>query len=86
MQCTTFLLPPPKKKDQNTYPSIGLAYEPIPCCSSCQIWLAMRYTTLVSDLSLVESFFQGQVLGTDMVFLFAKSRVEDCLEAVKLGV
>ena len=42
IQCITFLLPPPKR---TSYPSIGLAYEPIPCCSSCQIWLATRYNT-----------------------------------------
>ena len=49
-----------ERKYYSCCPLIGLAYEPIPYCSSCQIWLAMRYRPLLSDLP---TFFSGgQVL------------------------
>ena len=56
--------------------------------------MLQQLPNLVSDviyymsIGLVPSgiLFPSQVLGTDIVFLFAKSRVEDCLEAVKLRV
>ena len=36
-----FFPPPPERKDNSSCHSIGFAYEPIPCCSSYKIWLAM---------------------------------------------
>ena len=36
-----------ERKDYSCWPSVGLAYEPIPYCSSYQIWLAMRYTGII---------------------------------------
>ena len=46
-----------ERKDYGCSPPIGLAYEPVPYCSGCQIWLAMRYNTLLSDLSVSRFFF-----------------------------
>ena len=49
--------------------SIGLAYEPIPCCSSCQVWLATQYNTWLSDFSTNRFFFSKQVgAWTDVIF------------------
>ena len=50
--CITFFLPPPKRKDYSFCPSIGLAYEPIPCCSCCQVWLATLNNIWLSDTFL----------------------------------
>ena len=47
----------PKKDYQSSCPSIGLAYEPIPCCSNCQIWLVTWYSTWLSHLSNNRIFF-----------------------------
>ena len=69
-----------ERKDYSYCPPIGLAYEPIPYCSSCKIWLAMRYNTLLSDLSTSRFFFfRGEVLELINISS-AISRVEDCLE------
>ena len=45
-----------ERKNYSCSPPIGLAYEPKPYCSGCQIWLAMRYNTL-SDLSVSRFFY-----------------------------
>jgi len=68
-----------ERKDCSYCPPIGLAYEPIAYCSSCQIWLVMRYNTLLSDLSTSRFFTEDRCLNRCNIS-FAISRIEDCLE------
>ena len=77
--CATFLPPLLKWKDNNCSPSIALAYNLIPFCSSCQIWLVMIYT--YQTCPLVELFFKDKYLNECNTSV-AKSWVEDCLELI----
>ena len=73
-----------ERKDYSCCPPIGLAYEPIPYCSGCQIWLAMRYNTYICYIII--RLVRQQILFSEDRCLyrcnisFAISRVEDCLE------
>ena len=73
-QHVTFLLPPPKRKYQSSCPSIGLAYEPIPCCSNCQILLATRYITWLSHLSTNRIFSSEDRCLNDVIFRLLNPR------------
>ena len=64
-----------ERKDYSCCPPIVLTYEPIPYCSSCQIWLGMRY----NKTCLLIFFFEDRCLNRCNI-LFALFRVEDCLE------
>ena len=57
------------RKDCSCCPHIGLAYEPIPYCSSCQIWLAMQYNTSLPDLSASRFFFSEDRCWTGVIFI-----------------
>ena len=56
------------RKDYSCCPPIDLAYEPLPYCSSSQIWPAMRYNRLLSDLFISRSFFPRTGAWTDVIF------------------
>ena len=69
-----------ERKDYSYCPSTGLAYDPIPYCNGCQIWLATQYNAWLSDLYDSRFVFPRTSAWTHVIFWLLTSTVEDCLE------